>query len=107
MCSRIVLCYYMVVHTVRVIQHEGRGQEAACSITRVLYYAYSIYENNHVITCERAFTGRARVLGDGFCRGCRASGCIARLLRGIDAVQHNPAFDLECYTCMVLLTFSS
>ena len=26
------------------------------------------------------------------------------LLRGIDMGQHNPAFDLECYTCMVLLT---
>ena len=25
------------------------------------------------------------------------------LLHGIDAVQHNPTFDLECYTCMVLL----
>ena len=27
-----------------------------------------------------------------------------RLLRGIDAVQQNLVFDLECYTCMVLLT---
>ena len=51
--------YCMVDHTVRVIQHEGRGQEAQystrrvlyCSFetpTQVLYYAYSM--NNHAIT---------------------------------------------------------
>ena len=48
---------------------------------------------------ESAFTGRASAEAEDAGRQVVSPG----LSRGIDAVQHNPAFDLECYLTLLYL----
>ena len=87
--------YYMVVHTVHVIQHEGQGA-AECGIELLdpnLSAVVRIQYDNHVIT-NLLYFGWANLL---------SSLCVA-LARFSPTWRLISNANLSCYTCMVLLT---